>query len=69
MVLLAGVAAMPARKVTAALSIGSIPTAFVFAAVGAGWADQPLVALVVSYILPIILLPLALYLMRRRPRP
>ena len=66
MVLLAGLAGMPMREFTAALTIGSVPTAFAFAAIGAGWADQPIVALAVSYVLPILLLPIALYLMRRR---
>lgn len=66
MVFLAGLAGMPMRKFAAALTIGSVPTSFVFAAVGAGWADQPIVALAVSYVLPILLLPIALYLMRRR---
>jgi uncharacterized membrane protein YdjX (TVP38/TMEM64 family) len=68
MVFLAGLAAMPMRKFTTALTIGSMPTAFVFAAIGAGWADQPIVALAVSYALPIVLLPIALYLMRMRGR-
>jgi uncharacterized membrane protein YdjX (TVP38/TMEM64 family) len=49
------------RKFTAALTIGSVPTAFAFAAIGAGWADQPILALAVSYLL-------ALYLMRLRAR-
>ena len=66
MVFLAGLAGMPMREFTAALTIGSVPTAFIFAAVGAGWADQPILALVVSYVLPILLLPIALYLMRLR---
>jgi uncharacterized membrane protein YdjX (TVP38/TMEM64 family) len=65
-VFLAGLAGMPMRKFTAALTIGSVPTAFVFAAIGAGWADQPILALMVSYVLPILLLPIALYLMRLR---
>jgi uncharacterized membrane protein YdjX (TVP38/TMEM64 family) len=64
-VFLAGLAAMPLPKFTAALTVGSVPTAFVFAAIGAGWADQPILALAVSYALPIFLLPVALYLMRR----
>jgi len=68
MVFLAGLAGMPIRKFTAALTIGSVPTAFAFAAIGAGWADQPILALAVSYILPILLLPIALYLMRLRAR-
>ena len=65
-VFLAGLAAMPVGKFTAALAIGSVPTAFAFAAIGAGWADQPILALLVSYVLPILLLPIALYLVRFR---
>jgi uncharacterized membrane protein YdjX (TVP38/TMEM64 family) len=66
MVFLAGLAGMPIRDFTTALTLGSVPTAFVFAAIGAGWADQPALALVVSYVLPILLLPLVLYLVRQR---
>ena len=66
MVFLAGLAGMPMRKFTAALTIGSVPTAFAFAAIGTGWADQPIMALAVSYVLPMLLLPIALYLIRRR---
>jgi uncharacterized membrane protein YdjX (TVP38/TMEM64 family) len=66
MVFLAGLAGMPMRKFTTALTMGSVPTAFAFAAIGAGWADQPILALLVSYVLPILLLPIALYLMRLR---
>ena len=66
MAFLAGLAGMPMRRFTAALTIGSVPTAFAFAAIGAGWADQPILVLVVSYVLPILLLPIALYLMRLR---
>jgi uncharacterized membrane protein YdjX (TVP38/TMEM64 family) len=65
MVFLAGLAGMPTRKFTAALALGSVPTAFVFAAIGAGWDEQPILALMVSYVLPILLLPAALFLMRR----
>ena len=65
-VFLAGLAAMPMGKFTAALAMGSVPTAFAFAAIGAGWADQPILALLASYALPILLLPIALYLMRLR---
>ena len=66
MVFLAGLAGMPLGKFTAALTVGSVPTAFAFAAIGAGWADRPILALVASYVLPILLLPVALYLMRLR---
>jgi uncharacterized membrane protein YdjX (TVP38/TMEM64 family) len=68
MVVLAGLAGMPMRKFTVALTVGSAPTAFAFAAIGAGWADEPILALAVSYVIPILLLPIALYLMRRRAR-
>jgi uncharacterized membrane protein YdjX (TVP38/TMEM64 family) len=68
MVFLAGLAGMPMRKFIAALTLGSVPTAFVFAAIGAGWSDQPALALIVSYVLPIALLPVALYLIRRGAR-
>jgi uncharacterized membrane protein YdjX (TVP38/TMEM64 family) len=67
-VFLAGLARMPMKRFTAALTLGSLPTAFVFAAIGAGWADQPIVALAVSYVLPILLLPLTLNLLRQRAR-
>jgi uncharacterized membrane protein YdjX (TVP38/TMEM64 family) len=66
MVFLAGLAGMPARKVVAALIAGSVPAAAVFAGIGAGWASQPALALVVSYALPIFMLPIALHLMRER---
>jgi uncharacterized membrane protein YdjX (TVP38/TMEM64 family) len=68
MVFFAGLARMPIGKFIAALAIGSVPTAFVFAAVGAGWANQPIMALVVSYVLPILLVPIALYLVRLKVR-
>jgi uncharacterized membrane protein YdjX (TVP38/TMEM64 family) len=68
LVFLAGLAGMPLGKFTAALVVGSVPTAFVFAAIGAGWAGQPILALAVSYVLPILLLPIALYLIRLRHR-
>jgi uncharacterized membrane protein YdjX (TVP38/TMEM64 family) len=65
-VFLSGLAGMPIGKFVAAVTIGSSPTAFAFAAIGAGWADQPIRALLASYVLPILLLPIALYLMRLR---
>jgi uncharacterized membrane protein YdjX (TVP38/TMEM64 family) len=65
-VFLAGLAGMPLGKFTMALTLGSVPTGFAFAAIGAGWADQPILVLIVSYVLPILLLPIVLYLMRPR---
>ena len=46
------------------MTLGSVPTAFVYAAIGAGWSDQPVLALVASYVLPIATLPIALYAIR-----
>jgi uncharacterized membrane protein YdjX (TVP38/TMEM64 family) len=68
MVFLAGLAGMPVRKVVAALIAGSVPAAAVFAGIGAGWASQPALALAVSFVLPIFMLPVALHLMRPRVR-
>ena len=65
-VFLAGLAGMPLGTFTAALTVGSVPTALAFAAIGAGWADRPILALGASYVLPILLLPVALYLIRLR---
>jgi len=65
-VFLAGLGGMPIRRFITALTIGSVPTAFAFAAIGAGWADQPILALLVSYVLPILLLPIVLYVMQPR---
>ena len=67
-VFLAGIAGMPMRQFTAALTIGSVPVAFAFAGIGAASADQPILALAVSHALSIVLLPIAIYLMRRRGR-
>ncbi|HYE85048.1 MAG TPA: VTT domain-containing protein [Vicinamibacterales bacterium] len=68
MVFLAGLARMPLPIFVAALVVGGVPTAFAFAAIGHAWADQPLLALGVGYVLPIFLLPLALFVLRRRSR-
>jgi hypothetical protein len=57
---------MPIGTFTAALTVGSVPTAFAFAAIGAGWADRPILALAVSCLLPVILLPITLRLMWSR---
>jgi uncharacterized membrane protein YdjX (TVP38/TMEM64 family) len=62
---LAGLGRMPLTTFLTALVLGSMPTAFVFAGLGAGWADDPVLVLAVSYILPMALLPLVLHLMRR----
>lgn len=65
-VVLAGLARMPFGRFTSALVVGSVPTGFAYAAIGSVWADRPLLALTVSYVLPILVLPIALHLMRPR---
>jgi uncharacterized membrane protein YdjX (TVP38/TMEM64 family) len=67
-VCVAGLGGMQASRLLVALSLGSIPTAFVFSAIGAGWEEQPALALAISYVLPIPLLPVVLYVMRGRSK-
>lgn len=61
---LAGLAQMEISRFVLALAIGSIPIGVVFSAVGVGWSDQPLLALGIAYILPVLTLPIALRIMR-----
>jgi uncharacterized membrane protein YdjX (TVP38/TMEM64 family) len=68
-VVAAGLGGMPPGRFLLAVSLGSVPTAFVFSAIGAGWQVQPALALVLSYLLPIPLVPVVLHLVRRRPAP
>jgi uncharacterized membrane protein YdjX (TVP38/TMEM64 family) len=62
MVLLTGLARTPMRKFVAAVTIGSVLTAFAFAAIGA-WLGGP-AGRCLCYVLPILLLPIPLCLMR-----
>jgi hypothetical protein len=66
MVCLAGLARMPVRTFLISLGSGSISTALLYAGIGAGWARDPLLALAISYLLPIASLSAVLYLTRRR---
>lgn len=66
MTCLAGLSRMPFAQFLTALVLGSVPTAFVFAGVGAGWAEQPLLALALSYVLPVALVPGVLHTLRTR---
>jgi uncharacterized membrane protein YdjX (TVP38/TMEM64 family) len=68
LVCVAGLAGMPFGAFLAALTLGSMPVAFVYAAIGAGWGEEPIVALAVSYVLPIATLPVVLALLRDRSR-
>lgn len=64
LVFLAGLARMRIGLFVLAMTVGSLPTGFMYAAIGAGWSEQPVLALLASYVLPIATLPFALYAMR-----
>jgi uncharacterized membrane protein YdjX (TVP38/TMEM64 family) len=66
MVCLAGLARMPVKTFLVSFGSGSISTALLYAGIGAGWARDPLLALAISYLLPIASLSAVLYLTRRR---
>jgi uncharacterized membrane protein YdjX (TVP38/TMEM64 family) len=66
MVCLAGLTRMPVKTFLVSLGSGSISTALLYAGIGAGWARDPILALAISYLLPIASLAAALYLARRR---
>ncbi|HZA75099.1 MAG TPA: VTT domain-containing protein [Acidimicrobiales bacterium] len=67
-VCLAALGRMPLRTFLLSLSAGSFPAALLFAGIGAGWSRDPILALAISYALPILLLPLALLPMQRSGR-
>lgn len=56
---LAGMAGMPLRIYVISLACGSLSTGFVFATVGALGVSQPWVAIVASYIVPLLLYAIA----------
>jgi uncharacterized membrane protein YdjX (TVP38/TMEM64 family) len=66
MVCLAGLTRMPVKTFLVSLASGSISTALLYAGIGADWARDPLLALAISYLLPIASLAAVLYLTRRR---
>ena len=63
-VCLAGLARMRPTTFFLALALGSFPTGFVYAALGSGWDTQPIFAMAIAYVVPWLLLPIALYLTR-----
>jgi uncharacterized membrane protein YdjX (TVP38/TMEM64 family) len=65
-VFLAGLGRMPLRTFLLSVGSGSLPAAFLYAGIGVGWAREPVLALAISYVLPIVLLPLTMILMQRR---
>lgn len=65
---LAGLARMGLSRFALALAIGSVPIGTVFSAIGVGWSDQPLLALAVAYVLPVLILPVAWRFLRADPK-
>lgn len=61
---LAGLAPMRWDRFILAVTLGSVPMGFAYAALGAGWSDRPLVAMGAAWVLPVLLLPFALRMMR-----
>jgi len=69
---LAGLAPMPFGRFMLALTIGTVPMTFAFAAIGAGLADRPATAMAVALALSALLWPLAVWAQgksERHPRP
>jgi len=62
----AGLTRMPPRPFAAALACGSIPMAFVYAAIGAAGHGDPQLALWLSALVPILLWSILQALLRRR---
>lgn len=56
---LAGLAGMKTKRFVIALSCGSVPTGFVYAAIGAAGFERPVLTLLICVFLPILLWPLA----------
>jgi uncharacterized membrane protein YdjX (TVP38/TMEM64 family) len=67
-VCLAVLGRMPLRTFLLSVGSGSLPAALLYAGIGAGWARDPVLALAISYLLPILLLPLAMVFMPRGGR-
>jgi len=63
---LAGISRMPFRVFVAALVCGGLPMSFLFAWLGRSFETQPLAAIVVSGLVPLLLWPPIQYLLRER---
>jgi uncharacterized membrane protein YdjX (TVP38/TMEM64 family) len=59
-VIVAGLGRVPWKTVLAALVAGSAPVALLYAGIGAGWSGEPVLALVISQVVPVAALPIAL---------
>ena len=62
---IAGLNRMPVQNFVIALLCGSLPLGFIFAYIGYRGLDEPLLAIVVSAILPLVLWILAQFLLRK----
>ncbi len=63
---MAGLTRMPIRSFTIALACGSLPMAFVFAAVGDLGKGSPALSLTLSILLPVLIWPLARFWLRKK---
>ncbi len=67
MAVLAGLAPMTFRRFLLALLLGTIPTAFLFAWIGAASAERPWYGVLAAVLIPLLLWPLFLWAIRRGP--
>lgn len=63
---LAGLARMPARQYFLALACGTVPMSFTYATLGAAGSERPVLALTVSAAVPVLLWPVARWILLRR---
>lgn len=63
---MAGLTRMPLPLFLAALACGTLPVAFTLAAVGSAGVERPVLAIVLSAVLPLVLWAVARSLLRRR---
>jgi len=66
---LAGLARMRLRRFLAALALGTVPTATLFAVLGHVSRDAPWYGMVVAVVVPLLLWPVFLRFMRSQPEP
>lgn len=62
---MAGLTRMPVLPFLTALACGSLPMAFTFAAIGSEGVERPVLAIALSALLPLVLWPLAHWLLGR----
>lgn len=65
---LAGLARMPLNRYLLALTVGSVPIAFVFAAFGSTAGDEPLANVLIATLAPVVIFPPVWILLQRHAR-